>query len=212
MLPYPRTVARLFAAAAVLAALSLGAAPATAQEAERFDVRGIAVIDTEEVLKRSKAGQSVMEQRQSYLDAYQDKVAKEEKALRGEDEELQRQRAILAPDAFEGKRDEFRQRLTQFKRDVELRRRAVAIATDRAFKKIGAKQVDVTHAYAKENDINLVLHNSQLFLFDSAFDISDAIVERLDATLPEVEMEDPEKLMEEALKRREEGAAPAAAE
>ena len=66
-----------------------------------------AVIDVQRILREAKASKSVAPQMEKLRKSYQGAVRKREAELRKTSEDLQRQRAILAPEAFAKKRREY---------------------------------------------------------------------------------------------------------
>lgn len=177
------------------AAIGLGS-PAWAADrtvAEAPPALAVGVIDMQRILRDSVPGKSVVKQREQMLNAYQAEAVKQEKELREADQELARQRSILSADAFAEKQNAFRKRFSEFQRSVEARRRGVEKVTAEALAEIDGKVIEVTQALAKERALNVILHQSQLFMFDSKFDITDAAMDRLNKALPKVALKDPTK-------------------
>ena len=153
----------------------------------------IGVIDIPRLIRESDSGKMVLEQRQRYLVQFQSATRKEEKALNEADRELVRQRTLLSPETLAEKQGAFRKSLAEFQRKVEYRRRNLDYSVGAALGQIEKKIVELVQGVARERSINLVLSQTQVYMFEPRFDITDAVMEGLNATLPKVVMQDPSK-------------------
>ncbi|VBB69439.1 Outer membrane protein H precursor [invertebrate metagenome] len=154
----------------------------------------IGVIDIPRLIRESDAGKMVLAQRQRYLTNFQRDARKEEKALSDADRELVRQRTLLSPEALAEKQGAFRKRLADFQRMVEYRRRNLDYSVGTALSQIEKAIVELVQGAAKERSINLVLSQTQVYMFEPRFDITDVVMEGLNETLPQVIMQDPLKI------------------
>jgi len=176
---------------AALCVLAVAAGTQGAIAAEGTPKPVVGVIDLQRVLSQADAARSVVQQRESYAEVYQQEAAQEEKDLRATDEELARQRAVLSPEAFADKRQEFQERLQTFQKDVQMRRRDLERAFSQAMNKIQGTVIRITDDVAAERGMNLIVYRSQVFLFDPEMDITDIVLERVNKELPNVTMPDP---------------------
>ncbi len=154
----------------------------------------VGVVDIPKLMRESSAGKAILEQRQKYLANFQNETRKEEKELSDADRELVRQRTLLSPEAFSEKQGEFRKHLVEFQRTVEQRRRNLDRSVGAALGEIEKKIVELVQAAAKERSVNMVLSQTQVYMFEPRFDITDPVMERLNKTLPKVTMQDPSKM------------------
>ena len=154
----------------------------------------IGVIDIPRLIRESDAGKMVLEQRQRYLTQFQGATRKEEKALNDADRELVRQRTLLSPEALAEKQGAFRKSLADFQRKVEYQRRNLDYSVGAALGKIEKKIVELVQGVARERSINLVLSQTQVYMFEPRFDITDAVMAGLNVSLPKVLMQDPLKI------------------
>ena len=155
----------------------------------------IGVIDIPRLIRESDSGKMVLEQRKKYLTQFQGATRKEEKALNDADRELVRQRTLLSPEALSERQGAFRKKLSEFQRNVEYRRRNLDYSVGAALGQIEKKIVELVQGIARERSINLVLSQTQVYMFEPRFDITDAVMEGLNATLPKVIMQDPSKTL-----------------
>ena len=154
----------------------------------------VGVVDVPRLVRESAAGKTVLEQRQKYLTVFQNDTRKEEKELSDADRELVRQRTLLSPEVFAEKQGEFRKRLTEFQQTVEQRRRNLDRSVGAALGQIEKKIVELVQAVAKERGVNVVLSQTQVYMFEPRFDMTDPVMERMNKALPKVTMQDPAKL------------------
>jgi Skp family chaperone for outer membrane proteins len=115
-------------------------------------------------------------------------LANEENKLRKEDELLQQQRAILAPDVFLQRQ----QKLQKEIRKLQKRSRNLNQALDKSFRrtinKIQIVLLDELRKLTEEHDINLILPRSQIVIAVDDFEITDLALQRLNKRLPSIDL------------------------
>lgn len=180
----------------LLAAVLLASGPASAQEKQKsapapIPSAVIAVIDVQGILRDASAAKDIRVQRDKYAQTYQAEVSKEENALREADQELARQRALLSPEAFVEKRRALEQRLADFQRTVQAKRRALDEAYGAAMDVLYRELISISTEVAQQRGANLVIAKSQIFLHDPAMEVTAAAIERLNRKLPKVKFPEP---------------------
>jgi Skp family chaperone for outer membrane proteins len=83
--------------------------PAFAEDAKPVK---IAAINIQQIMNDSTAAKSVREQLENKQKTFQAEITKKEESLQKEDQELAKQKSVLAKDAFEKKALEFRKEST----------------------------------------------------------------------------------------------------
>ncbi len=171
----------VLAAALVIA----GLAPAAAQTLP--DAR-IAIIDYQLIQQKSAALIDIKSQIERRRKIYQDEITLQEQELRAEDEELVRQRSILAADAFAQKRREFEARVAEVQRVVQARKKDLDAAYEYGVKQIQGAVINIIAELSEIHGFNLVLSRQQIVFADSALNISEEVLLRLNERLPRVEV------------------------
>lgn len=177
------------AAAFIVAAVSLSAAPSTLRAADVST--SIAVVDVQGVLRDSDAAKEVQAKINERRQAYQRQVTEEEKALRTSEQELQQQRAILAPDVYQQELRAFRDRVTEVQKSVQERRRALDQAFTTAMNQVRNVLVSVIAEIADERGAKVVLFKDHIVIAEKSLDISDEALRRVNERLPSVPVELP---------------------
>lgn len=175
------TVACVLAAALVIA----GLAPAAAQTLP--DAR-IAIIDYQFIQQKSAAMIDINSQIERRRQIYQEEISLQEQELRAEDQELVRQRSILAADAFAQKRREFEARVAAVQRVVQARKKELDGAYEYGLKQIQGAVINIIAELSEIHGFNLVLSRQQIVFADSALNISEEVLRRLNERLPRVEV------------------------
>ena len=173
---------------AVIAMFALGAAPAAAQKAAPVTA---ALVDSQKIFRGAMAFRSARDQLDKVRSGYQAEVAKEEEKLRAEEQELTRQRAVLAPEAFDAKQREFQRRVTEMQRQVQERSRQLEQSFNNARGEIGKVLVAIVTEMANERNFTLVLDRGQVVYGSDKLDITDEVLKRLDQRLPSVKVNVP---------------------
>ena len=181
---------RAAAAASVFALAALTSAPATAQQTAPPIVM---IVDVQGVVRNSKAAKSVQGQIQTHRQGFTKEISDQENQLRAAEQELQRQRTILAGDAFAQKQREFQERVATVQRNAQARRRQLDEAFNEAMEQVQRALVTIVSKLAEERGANLVLPKTLVVLVDKRFDASEEALKRLDQTLTQVSVKMPAK-------------------
>lgn len=182
---------RFFVAVLLGALLSgAGASPVAAQQAAPASI-DIAVVDVQKILRESAASRMIRPQLAKLKKEFQAEFKKKEETLRAANEDLNRQRAILSPDAYEAQRKAFRERATAAQREVQTARRRFDGALATAMRKVHGSLLAITRKYAAERGIKLILPKSGVLLMVPRYDITAEILARLNKQLPTLKVELP---------------------
>jgi outer membrane protein len=146
----------------------------------------IAVLNVEQVLNQSKAGQGLRDKVEQIRAANQAKDQETESALRADDEKLQKQRAVLSEEAFLQKQKELQSRLDTLRQDFEARHKGIQAAVDKAQNEIRRAVLEVTRDVAVERQIDIVISQTATVLMSKDLDITQEVLDRLDAKLSDV--------------------------
>lgn len=146
----------------------------------------IGVLDTQKVLRDSIAMRSLSQQIEERRNSFQEELRKQEDALRAADQELARQRSILAPEAFAEKRSQLEQQVSSLQRQVQTRRKELDRVYGEAVKQVQSALVSIAQKIASERQLDLVLPKTAVVLVRNDMEITDEVVKRLNETLTEV--------------------------
>jgi Skp family chaperone for outer membrane proteins len=174
----------IYATTILLIALAAAFTPAAAQD-KRLS---IAVIDIQSVLRDSKAAKSVRPQIEKLRKRYQNAVRKRESELRKASQGLQRQRAILSPDAFAKKRREYETKARGAQTEFQTRKRQLDGAYSVAIGKVQKSMLLAAAKIASERKLDLILPKSIIILSAKSLDITKEVLRRVDKNLPSVKV------------------------
>ena len=159
----------------------------------------IGVVDVQRVLRESKASKSVRPEIDRMRKAFQAQVSKQEQQLRQVEQELNRQRAILAPEAFAQKRRTFSEDARKAQNAVQKRRRDLDRAFNATKNEILKNLIVVAQAVAEAKKLNMLVEKRFVFLSAKTMDVTGEIIARLDKRLPTVKI-DLSKIEKDAVK------------
>lgn len=185
----------LLPALAICALLAAISAPAGAQQRQPSanEVVRFAVVDVQKILRDSAATRTIRPQIEKLKNEYQAQFKKEEDELRAADQELQRKRALLSPEAFDQERRTFQSHATELQRKVQEARRSLDEVLGGAMAIVQRSIEEVVEQYADEQKIQFILHRPVVMRMDPRFDITDEVLKRLNAKLPSVAVKMPER-------------------
>ena len=147
---------------------------------------GIGIVDVQKVLRDSKASKSIRPTIDNMRKEFQKQVSEQEQSLRQAEQELSRQRAILAPEAFAQKRRIFSEQARDAQKSVQKRRRDLDRAFNETKNEILKSLIVVAQEVATEKKLNILIEKRFVFISAKKLDVTDEIIKRLDKLLPTV--------------------------
>lgn len=177
----------IFYAMAISAAFAV---PAFAADAVKPT---IAVVNIQQIMKDSTAAKTVREQLESKQKSFQAEITKKEEGLKKEDQELGKQKSVLAKDAFDKKISEFRIKATSVQKDVQAKKALLDGAFEHSLNDIQKVVTDIIADLAKEKGFVVAVPTSQILYADKSLDISSDVLDRLNKKLPKLDVKFEEK-------------------
>ena len=146
----------------------------------------VAIIDMQQILRESdavRAMQAEFEQRRS---AYQGELQRKEESIRQKDQELTRQRAVLAADVYAKRRQELEREVASMQREIQEQRSGLDALFGQGMNQVRLALVDIVKEIAQERGADLVLSKANVVLVRPDLEITSEALERLNARLPGV--------------------------
>ena len=169
-----------------VAVLSIGASSiAAAQDRPP----SIGIVDVQKILRDSQASRSLQPQIEKLRKNYQSSLRKREAELRKASQELQRQRAILSPQAFAKRRNAYEETARKAQVDFQQRKRQLDDVYGAAMRTIQKSMVVAAAKVAEERKFDIVLPKSLVLLADQKLDITGEVLRRIDKSLPSITLE-----------------------
>lgn len=173
--------------------LAFAAGTASAQdEAERLPPATIGIIDTQFILINADASQGIRAQIELIRDLYSAEISQLEDELRAQEQELSRQRVILAPEAFDERLELFEGEVDRVQRLVESRNDQMDRAFNEAMGQVRDALLQVVVELSELRGFNVILEQSDILFAVVGLDITDAVIARLNEVLPDVEVPIPD--------------------
>ena len=148
----------------------------------------IAIVDIQSILRDSLSSKEARKKMDAIALQEQSLIASEENKLRKEDQELQQQRSILAPDVYLQRQ----QKLQKEIRKLQKRSRNLNQVLDKSFRrtinKIQIVLLDELRKLTQELNINMILPRSQIVIAVDDFEITDLALQILNKRLPSIDL------------------------
>lgn len=151
-----------------------------------------ATLNVQRILRDAKAVKSIRKQIATFGVAFEGEIEKEREKLRKSNQELSRQRTILAPEVFAEKRREFEQRVVEVQRIVQKRQRDLDKSRADALKKVNKTYVKIIDKMAKKRNLIMIIRKVQTAYASPKLDITNEVLEILDKKQPTVTVVKPE--------------------
>lgn len=169
---------------AILLLLGVGQ-PAAAQEDDDRTPR-IGVVDLQRIMRESVAAQKVRAELEARQAQYREEIGAREDALRAQQQELERQRTILSPEAFAERELEFSKSVEALQREVAERNRQLEEALSYGMQRVNLATLKIVAGIAEELGLGLVLDKTQLLLVSKGLEFSDRALAQLNAEVVSV--------------------------
>ncbi len=177
--------------AAPLLALSLFAVmtpnAAVAQDGGPKQIR-LALIDYEALLRKCKACVDATKQIEAKRQEYQKAAEASRKGLDAKQKELERQKTVLAPDAFQKRVADLRNEAQTVLKQERQWGDQIAQAQQKALANINQKIREAASKVAVEGKFNLIFRRDVVFLSDQDLDITPLVLAEVDKTFPSLKI------------------------
>jgi len=156
----------------------------------------IAIVDVQRILQESLAARSVQKQLEAQRAKFQNEIENEENGLRQAEQDLAKERAQLAAQAYADREQQLRTRFSTVENHVQARRKVLDQSFTDSMNAVRSALLDVVDKVAHEHGANLVIVKQQALWTDQPLDITDEVLKRLDQKLPKVDVAMPTEALE----------------
>ena len=170
----------------VMAVSSAWAQAASPAAEKKFPTPVVAVVDVNQIMQNSEAAKSIKGQLDKARAGFQQSIQGKNDELRKLEGDLQKQRSVLSPEAFQQKEKEFEQKVADAQRETQDRRNKSEEALGKAQLQVETALNQVVDQIAKERGITLVLPRQAILHAEPEMDITPEVMKRLTAKLPSV--------------------------
>jgi len=193
-----KTARTAFAAAGFVFALSMAqaaVAPPAGQPSKPASAPTVApapkilVINRSAILQGSKVGQDIVRQVQGFTQSAETEFKAEGEGLRRDQQALQQQIAILAPDVKAKKIKDFQARAATFQQKVQARQGEIQYGVLKARQQVEQALGPILQGIMAERGANLLLDRQAVVLGTVDVDVTAQAIQRLDQKLPSVKVQ-----------------------
>lgn len=149
----------------------------------------IIVIDRQAILRASKVGEDIVRQVNAYTTQAESEFRAQSDALRREQDALQQQVAILAPDVRAQKIKAFQAKEAAFKQKVDARQSLIQGGVFKARQQVEQALGPILQGIMQERGANILLDRAAVVLGMVDIDVTRLAVQRLDQKLPTVKVQ-----------------------
>ena len=146
----------------------------------------IAIVNIQKIMRDSLAAKSAGEQLKAKQEQFATDIKGKEASLKKEDEELAKQRSVLAPEAFEQKVRAFREKAAGVQRDVQGKQVQLNKAYNSALGELQKTIVEIISGMAPEKGFKVAIPSNQALYADPSLDITDEVLKRLNSKLTKI--------------------------
>jgi outer membrane protein len=171
-----------------IAAMSSTWAQTPPSTGKKYPTPTVAIVDINQIMQSSEAAKSIKTQLDKARTGFQQTVQSKNEEFRKLEDDLQRQREVLSPEAFQQKQKEFQQKVADAQRETQDRRNKSEEALGKAQLQVETALNQIVDQIAKEQSITLVLPRQAVLHYEQEMDITAEVLKRLNAKLPSVSL------------------------
>jgi len=148
----------------------------------------VAVVDINHILQESEPSKKAEADVKALLKKKIDELNKEGEALLAEKEKLDKQRAVISPEAYQQKLNELNQKRQGLQRDFQLingKMNEVLVGIRLNFRDM---IVHIAAEVSKERGVNIGIDRERTVFFNPAMNITDEVMARFNKANPKVEI------------------------
>ena len=153
----------------------------------------LGVLDVQAILREAAAVKDIRGQITKYGTDFEKEIEKERGDLRKENQELARQRTILAPESFAEKRREFEQQVVKVQRLVQKRQRELDKSRKIAMDTVNKAYIEIVAKLADERNLAMIIRKNQTAYSVGTLDLTKTVLDLLNNKLPKVKIAQPGK-------------------
>lgn len=139
----------------------------------------LGVVDLNEITRKSLMSKDIARQIDSKRKAFRDEIKNEEEKLRLDNDELQKQRVLLSPEALQNKYRALQQRQTALQRKVQQRNQEFIRLRSFATREFEKERVKAVMDVTKKHKFTLVIRRREVVVRADFLDITGLVLETL---------------------------------
>ena len=153
----------------------------------------LGVLDVQAILREAAAVKDIRGQITKYGTDFEKEIEKKRGDLRKANQELARQRTILAPETFAEKRREFEQKVVKVQRLVQKRQRELDKSRNIAMDTVNKAYIEIVAKLADERNLAMIIRKNQTAYSVGTLDLTKTVLDLLNNKLPKVKIAQPGK-------------------
>lgn len=165
----------------LLSISALVATPVPALSQNKSATIKLGVVNLDDITRLSLMSKDIARQIDARRKKFRDEIKKEEEGLRKSADELQKQRVILAPEAFRKEERAFRQKTASLQRKVQQRNQEFIRLRAFATREYEQERAKALLEVAKKNSFTLVLRRREVLVSADFLDITKLVLKSLNA-------------------------------
>jgi len=166
---------------AISAATGVGSTTASAQQ---LKPAVIAVIDQRRLFSESLVSKDIRQQLTSISQTFASEENKIKEELLKEKDQLDKQKSLMAQEAYEDKYNQLKSRADDLNRKVDIHQKQLNVAQVRANRELQRVLTPIIQKVADSRGATVVLEKAQIVHQQPGLDITTEVIENLDRELP----------------------------
>ncbi len=148
----------------------------------------IAVIDINLILAEAKSAKKAAKEIEEIAVNIENEIQKSDEEMLGEQNLLIESQAIMAPEAFENKRNDYEKKVQNYNIERQNKLLSIENLIANSRKQVLDALKPILEEISNEKGITIVLEKNTVLLNAEAMDITEEVLKKLDKALPKIEL------------------------
>lgn len=177
---------------ALLLAILVGANLASGEaEAQQLKPAVIVVIDSRRLFSESLVSKDIRQQLTSISQTFASSENKVKEELLKEKESLDKQKSLMAQEAYEDKYSQLKSRADDLNRQADIHQKQLNVGQVRANRELQRVLTPIIQKVSERRGATVVLEKAQIVYQEPGLDVTTEVIEHLDKELPTLKVELP---------------------
>jgi outer membrane protein len=172
----------LFAVCLLLTGTSSFAAASAPASAAKSAV--VSIVDSRRINSESMVSKDIRDQLMAINTSMTTKETATRDGLIKERDDLEKQKTVIAQEAYEAKYNALKKKAEGFNREAEIHRQQLNVAQGKAYQAVGNVVLPIVRRVAERKGATIVFEKSQVVWASGGMDITTEVIEALDKELP----------------------------
>ena len=149
----------------------------------------IGVIDMQKIMRELDVIKDINSQVRALEEQAKAELTAEEKKLKDERTQIERQKSLVTPEAYSKKQTDFNRKAAEFRVKVQEKNKQIQLSRVNALDKIRSQMLPIIREVMDKNGAGLILDVKEVLFVEKPLEVTGEVMERLNKDLKKIKVE-----------------------